>query len=159
MSIARVHNFSISLDGFATGEGQTPRRRQLFRPRRRTTTSPMEVRHPVVARDGRQDRRQRLTWSKPAAQQFAPGIGARDLHAGCGKFGWPGCTRTPNEGRVGTQPAVPHTDLHPHPSPAPSIEMEGGTTFRFIDASPAEALRPPARLRTARTYASAEAPP
>ena len=23
MSVARVHNFSISLDGFATGEGQT----------------------------------------------------------------------------------------------------------------------------------------
>ena len=52
------------------------------------------------------------------------------------------------EGLVGSQPAVPHTDLHPHPSPAwsasageASIEMEGGTTFHFIDASPAEALK------------------
>ena len=44
------------------------------------------------------------------------------------------------EGLVGLQPAVPHTDLilthHPHAS----IEMEGGTTFHFIDTSPEEAL-------------------
>jgi len=45
------------------------------------------------------------------------------------------------EGRVGSQPAVPHTGLRPHASPAPSIEIEGGTTFHFIDASPAEALQ------------------
>ena len=44
------------------------------------------------------------------------------------------------EGLVGLQPAVPHADLRPDAARAPSIEMEGGTTFHFVDASPAEAL-------------------
>jgi dihydrofolate reductase len=44
------------------------------------------------------------------------------------------------KGRVGSQPAVPHTGLRPHPSPAPVDRDGGGTTFHFIDASPAEAL-------------------
>jgi hypothetical protein len=37
--------------------------------------------------------------------------------------------------------------------------MDGDTTYHYIDASPAEALEKPARLRTARTYASADVPP
>ena len=42
------------------------------------------------------------------------------------------------EGRMGIQPAVPHTGLVLTHHPRPSIEMEGGTTFHFLDASPAE---------------------
>ena len=44
------------------------------------------------------------------------------------------------EGRVGSQPAVPHATFILTHHPRPSIEMEGGTTFHFLDASPAEAL-------------------
>ena len=46
MSLARVHNFCISLDGFGTGEGQSARR--IFRSRRGQAAR-MDVRHPVVA--------------------------------------------------------------------------------------------------------------
>jgi dihydrofolate reductase len=44
------------------------------------------------------------------------------------------------EGLVGSQPAVSHADFILTHQPRSSIEMEGGTTFHFIDASPAEAL-------------------
>jgi dihydrofolate reductase len=44
-------------------------------------------------------------------------------------------------GLVGPQSAVPHTRLRAHPSPALADRDGGGTTFHFIDASPAEALR------------------
>ena len=79
---------------------------------------------------------------------------------GAGKFGHPGWHEDPEwKGAWGSNPPF-HTPvfvLTHHPRP--SIEMEGGTTFHFIDASPAEALERPARPRTARTYASAEVPP
>ena len=41
----------------------------------------------------------------------------------------------------------------------PTIEMKGGTTFHFIDASPAQALAAPGRRRAAWTSASAAARP
>jgi dihydrofolate reductase len=44
------------------------------------------------------------------------------------------------EGLVGSQPAVPHAGLRPHPSPPPADRDGGGTTFHFVDAPPAEAL-------------------
>ena len=46
MSLARVHNFAISLDGFGTGEGQS--KDPAFRSRRREAPR-MDVRHQVVA--------------------------------------------------------------------------------------------------------------
>ena len=46
MSLVYVHFFSISLDGFGTGEGQTKRR--TFRSRRGEAAH-VDVRHPVVA--------------------------------------------------------------------------------------------------------------
>ena len=60
---------------------------------------------------------------------------------GAGKFGHPGWHEDPEwKGAWGPNPPF-HTPvfvLTHHPRP--SIEMEGGTTFHFIDASPAEAL-------------------
>ena len=55
---------------------------------------------------------------------------------------------------VGAEPAVPHADVRPHPPPRPSIEMEGGTTFHFLDATPAEALdaSPEGRRRPGRAH-------
>ena len=60
---------------------------------------------------------------------------------GAGKFGHPGWHEDPEwKGAWGPNPPF-HTPvfvLTHHPRP--SIEMEGGTTFHFLDASPAEAL-------------------
>ena len=70
---------------------------------------------------------------------FVAGIGAEIM--GAGKLRPARMARRPGvEGPAGSQPAVPHTGLRPLPSPAPVIEMEGGTTYHFIDASPAQAL-------------------
>jgi dihydrofolate reductase len=72
-------------------------------------------------------------------QRHDPGIGAEIM--GAGKFGHPGWHEDPGwKGAWGPNPPF-HTPvfvLTHHPRP--SIEMEGGTTFHFIDASPAEAL-------------------
>ena len=57
---------------------------------------------------------------------------------GAGKFGHPGWHQDPDWKRMGPNPPF-HTPvfvLTHHPRPP--IEMEGGTTFHFIDAPPAE---------------------
>jgi dihydrofolate reductase len=128
MSLARVHNFSISLDGFATGEGQT--RDAPFGhagERLHEWMFATQWWHEMVG--------------KPDAfsQQFAPGIGAEIM--GANKFGHPGWHEDPEwKGAWGPNPPfhTPTFILTHHPRP--SIEMEGGTTFHFIDASPDEAL-------------------
>jgi dihydrofolate reductase len=74
------------------------------------------------------------------ARQHDPGIGAEIM--GAGKFGPPGWHKDPEwKGVWGPNPPF-HTPvfvLTHHPRA--SIEMEGGTTYHFIDASPAEALK------------------
>jgi dihydrofolate reductase len=73
------------------------------------------------------------------ARLFAPGIGVEIM--GAGKFGPPGWQENPEwKGWWGSNPPF-HTPVFvlTH-RPRPSIRMEGGTTFHFIDASPAEAL-------------------
>ncbi|MFL6270509.1 MAG: dihydrofolate reductase family protein, partial [Actinomycetes bacterium] len=68
-----------------------------------------------------------------------PGIGAEIM--GAGKFGPPGWHEDPQwKGWWGPNPPfhTPTFVLTHHPRS--SIEMEGGTTFHFLDASPAEAL-------------------
>jgi dihydrofolate reductase len=73
------------------------------------------------------------------ARLHDPGIGAEIM--GAGKFGYPGWHENPEwKGWWGSDPPF-HTPvfvLTHHPRP--SIEMEGGTTFHFLDVSPAEAL-------------------
>ena len=135
MSLARVHYFSISLDGFGTGEGQS--RDAPFRSCRRTAAR-MDVRHPVGTRWSASPAAPAAS-TTPSSQQHDPGIGAEIM--GAGKFGPPGWHEDPEwKGAWGPNPPF-HTPvfvLTHHPRP--SIEMEGGTTFHFIDASPAEAL-------------------
>ena len=73
------------------------------------------------------------------AQQHGPGIGAEIM--GAGKFGPPGWQEDPEwKGWWGPNPPfhTPTFVLTHHTRPP--IEMEGGTTFHFLDASPAEAL-------------------
>jgi dihydrofolate reductase len=137
MSLARVHGFSVSLDGFGTGEGQrrdepfghagdrllgwfgdTRTYRQIHGDLGGGTTGVDEL----------------------FADNWPLGVGAEIM--GRNKFG-PQRGPWADEEWKGWWGDVPpfHTPvfvLTHHPRP--SIEMEGGTTFHFIDASPAEAL-------------------
>ncbi len=73
------------------------------------------------------------------ARRYMDGIGAEIM--GTGKFGLPGWHEDKNwQGWWGPNPPF-HTPvfvLTHHPRPA--LEMEGGTTFHFVDAPPVEAL-------------------
>jgi dihydrofolate reductase len=73
------------------------------------------------------------------AGQNGSGIGAEIM--GAGKFGHPGWHEDPEwKGAWGPNPPFhsPVFVLTHHTRP--SIEMEGGTTYHFLDARPAEAL-------------------
>jgi dihydrofolate reductase len=130
MALARVHNFSISLDGFGTGEGQS-------------RDAPFGH-----AGDRLHEWMFATRWwgsggsegvDDAFAQQHGPGIGAEIM--GAGKWGYVGWHEDPEwTGWWGPNPPfhTPTFILTHHPRP--SIEMEGGTTYHFIDASPAEAL-------------------
>jgi dihydrofolate reductase len=135
MSLARVHNFSISLDGFGTGEGQsldTPfghAGERLHEWMFATRFWGQEVGQPGGS-GGVDD---------AFAQRHGPGIGAEIM--GAGKFGPPGWHEDPEwKGWWGSNPPfhTPTFVLTHHPRPP--IVMEGGTTYHFIDASPAKAL-------------------
>ena len=137
MSRVRVHNFSLSLDGFGTGEGQTletpfghagSRLHEWFFPTR-------TFQHMQGAPGG-------STGVDDAfASQWNAGIGAEIM--GRNKFGPQRGPWTDEEwkGWWGDNPPF-HTPvfvLTHHRRP--SIEMLGGTTFHFIDATPAEAVK------------------
>jgi dihydrofolate reductase len=136
MSQVWVHNFSVSLDGYGTGEGQS-------------------LESPYGHAGGRLHewffgtRTFRAMQGEPGgsagvdeafASNWGTGIGAEIM--GRNKFG-PQRGPWENEewkGWWGEDPPF-HTPvfvLTHHLRP--SVEMKGGTTFHFIDASPAEAL-------------------
>src|SRR4051812_15269691 len=135
MSLARVQNFAISLDGFGTGEGQSAEA------------------HFGHAGDRLHEWMFATRWGRKMfgqtggtggiddafSQLFEPGIGAEIM--GAGKWGHPGWHEDPEwKGAWGPKPPF-HTPVYvlTH-HPRASIELEGGTTFHFLDASPAEAL-------------------
>jgi dihydrofolate reductase len=136
MSRVRVSAFSVSLDGFGTGEGQS-------------AEAPFghagERLHEwmFATRWGREmlgERGGSGGIDDAVARQFAPGIGAEIM--GAGKFGHPGWHEDPEwKGPWGANPPF-HTPVFvlTHHT-RPPIELEGGTTFHFLDASPAEALK------------------
>jgi dihydrofolate reductase len=67
------------------------------------------------------------------------GVGAEIM--GSGKFGPPGWHDDPEwKGWWGPNPPFHTPVLVLTHHPRPSIEMEGGTTFHFVDTSPADAL-------------------
>ncbi len=141
MSQVRVHNFAISLDGFGTGDGLS-----LEAP---FGHAGERLHHWYVATQFFHSMRGEAGGGEGVDNAFAerhsPNIGAEIM--GRGKFGppqggpWTGLG-TDEEWRGGGGPLPPlHTPvfvLTHHPRP--SIEMEGGTTFHFVDASPREAL-------------------
>ncbi|UJW30119.1 dihydrofolate reductase family protein [Saccharothrix sp. AJ9571] len=137
MSLVRVHNFSISLDGFGTGEGQSSEL-HFGHAGQRLHEWMFATRFWQAGGSGGVDdvfARQR----GPLAERD-PAIGAEIM--GAGMFGHPGWHEDPEwKGAWGANPPyhIPVFVLTQHTRP--SIEMEGGTTFHFIDASPTEALK------------------
>ena len=131
MSRVYVHFFSVSLDGFGTGEGQTKDlhfghagerlHEWMFKTRAWKAGGSAGIDNVFM-------------------QRHDHGIGAEIM--GAGKFGHPGWEDDPDwKGAWGPNPPF-HTPVFvlTHHAPRPSIEMEGGTTYHFLDASPAEAL-------------------
>jgi dihydrofolate reductase len=135
MSLARVQFFSISLDGFGTGEGQsleTPfgHAGERLHEWMFTTRWWHERVGEPGGRGGIDDAFLRL---------HDQHIGAEIM--GAGKFGPPGWQGDPEwKGWWGSNPPFHTPTFVLTHRPRPSIEMEGGTTFHFLDASPAEAL-------------------
>ena len=135
MSAARVQFFSVSLDGFGTGEGLS--RDEPFGHAGDRLHEWMFATRFGRRMLGQEGGTQGIDDS--VLQQFAPGIGAEIM--GAGKFGYPGWHEDPEwKGWWGSNPPfhTPVIVLTHHVRPP--IEMEGGTTFHFVDASPAEAL-------------------
>lgn len=130
MSAVRIHNFSISLDGFGAGEPQTME--QPFGHAGERLHQWMFATR-FWAADGA------AGVDNAFAERHEPGIGAEIM--GAGKFGPPGWQDDPDwRGWWGANPPF-HTPTYvlTHRPRAP-IEMAGGTTFHFLDASPADAL-------------------
>ncbi len=146
MSRVRVHSFSISLDGFATGDGQA-----LDAP---FGHAGHRLHEWMFATGFGRDLLAELGASRAVmlggtggtegvdhvmAERHGPGIGAEIM--GAGKFGPPGWQDNPEwRGWWGDNPPF-HTPTYvlTH-RPRPPLEMEGGTTFHFLDAAPADAL-------------------
>ncbi len=136
MTRTRIHNYSISLDGFGVGEGQSADAPMghagsrlaewLFATRFGADT--------ILGREGGS-----TGVDNAFAQQGVPGIGAEVM--GAGKFGPPGWQDDPDwKGWWGANPPFHTPTFVLTHRPGPPIEMDGGTTFHFLDASPAEAL-------------------
>ena len=128
MSLVRVTNFAISLDGYGAGEPQS-----LEAPFGHAGMKLHEWRF--------------ATWQPGAphgvdalfGRQYDVGFGAEIM--GANKFGPPGWQDDPDwRGWWGEDPPF-HTPTYvlTH-RPRAALEMEGGTTFHFLDASPTDAL-------------------
>src|SRR5580765_370619 len=131
MSLARIHNLSISLDGFATGEPQS-----------------LEAPFGHAGQRLHQWMFATRFWDPAGgaagvdnafAERHTPGIGAEIM--GSNKFGPPGWQDDPKwKGWWGPNPPFHTPTFVLTHRPRPPMEMEGGTTFHFLDATPAAAL-------------------
>ena len=130
MSLTRVHNLSISLDGFATGEPQS-------------ADAPFghagERLHEWMFATRFWDAGGTAGVDDAFAERHSHGIGAEIM--GANKFGPPGWRDDPDwKGWWGPNPPFHTPTFVLTHRPRPSIEMEGGTTFHFLDVAPAQAL-------------------
>ena len=135
MSRARVHNFSISLDGFAAGEGEAadaPFGHAGHRLHEWMIATRFWELLGLLATDAAGT----VGVDNAFAARHEHGIGAEIM--GAGKFGPPGWQDAP-EGWGDNPPFHTPTYVLTH-HPRPPLEMEGGTTFHFLDAAPADAL-------------------
>ena len=136
MGQVRIHNFTVSLDGYATGEGQSLE--SPFGHAGMRLMSWAFGTHTFQAMHGEMSDNNELDDS--FARRWNDGIGAEIM--GRNKFG-------PQRGPwVDEQWQGWWGDTPPFHTPTfvlthyvrPSIDLRGGTSFHFIDASPAEAL-------------------
>jgi len=140
MAKLRAHNIAVSLDGFATGEGQS---REA--PFGHAGIRLMEWFFPTATFQSLTGERERVPIDDDAtpddvfARRAWEGIGAEIM--GANKFGPPGWHDDPDwKGWWGENPPF-HTPVFvlTH-RPRPALTMDGGTIFHFIDAAPEEAL-------------------
>lgn len=135
MPIVRVQFFSVSLDGFGTGEGLS--REEPFGHAGERLHEWMfqtrwwhELQGEPAGTSGIDDAFVRL---------HGPDVGAEIM--GAGKFGYPGWHDDPGwRGWWGDEPPFRTPVFVLTHRPRPPIEMKGGTTFHFLHATPAEAL-------------------
>jgi len=136
MSHVRVHNFAVSLDGFGTGDGQS-----LEQPFGHAGTRLVEGflgTHTFQVMHGGSGGSTGV--DDVFASRWTTGIGAEIM--GRNKFGPQRGPWTDDEWRGwwGDDPVF-HTPVFVLTHfPRPPIEMLGGTTFHFLDATPADAL-------------------
>jgi dihydrofolate reductase len=133
--LVRVNNFAISLDGFGSGAGQT-REAPFGHAGERLHEWMLATRwwHEMVGEPGGS-----RGVDDAFVRQYDPGVGAEVM--GAGKFGHPGWEDDPEwTGAWGPNPPF-HTPVFvlTHHT-RPPIQMEGGTTYHFLDAPPADAL-------------------
>ena len=136
MSRVRVHNFSISLDGYATGDGHSfdapfgHAGQRLHEWLFATRFAHREILGEPGGAEG---------VDHAMADRHGPGIGAEIM--GAGKFGPPGWQDDPEwRGWWGDDPPFHTPTFVLTHRPRPPMEMDGGTTFHFLDAAPADAL-------------------
>jgi dihydrofolate reductase len=130
MSLTRVHNLSISLDGFASGEPQSAEA-PFGHAGERLHEWMFATRYWAAGGSRGVD--------DALAQLNNDGIGAEIM--GANKFGPPGWQDDPSwRGWWGDDPPFHTPTFVLTHRPRPPLEMAGGTTFHFLDASPAEAL-------------------
>ena len=136
MSLVRVHNFAVSLDGYGTGEGQSLD--QPFGHAGHRLLEGFLGTRTFRAMHGGQDGSYGV--DEAFASNSGPGIGAEIM--GRNKFGPQRGPWTDEEwkGWWGDNPVfhTPVVVLTHHPRPV--LEMDGGTTFYFVDADPVAAL-------------------
>src|SRR3546814_384565 len=131
MSLTRIHNLSISLDGFATGEPQS-------------ADAPFghagERLHQWMFGTRFWDAGGTAGVDDAFAQRHSCGIGAEIM--GANKFGPPGWQDDPDwQGWWGPNPPFHTPTFVLTHRPRPPLELAGGTPFPFPDASPAQALQ------------------
>jgi len=130
MSRVRVHNFSISLDGFGAGEPQT-------------AETPFghagERLHEWMFGTRYWGEGGGVGMDDSFAARNSVGIGAEIM--GANKFGPPGWQDDPDwKGWWGPNPPFHSPTYVLTHRPRPPLEMEGGTTFHFLSTSPEEAV-------------------
>ena len=130
MSLVRVHNFAISLDGFGSGEPQS-REAPFGHAGERLHEWMFATRFWAEGGGSGVD--------DALAARHSIGIGAEIM--GANKFGPPGWQDDPDwKGWWGENPPFHTPTFVLTHRPRPPIEMSGGTTFHFLDAAPADAL-------------------
>ena len=135
MSVVRVQNFSISLDGFGSGEGLS--REEPFGHAGERLHEWMLATRWWHERTGEAGGTAGI--DDAFVRQHDHGVGAEIM--GAGKYGYPGWHEDPGW-RGWWDPNPPfHTPVFvlTHHT-RPPLEMEGGTTFHFLDSTPAAAL-------------------